>query len=366
MDTEQLLDVACELLAIPSTADRPADLQRALDFVIDFAGPGFTVERFESEGKASALLYLGAVRPRFKVILNAHLDVIPAKPEQFRPRREGQRLYARGAQDMKVSALVLALVFRELAPRLAYPLGLQLVTDEEVGGHNGTLHQLECGVNGDFAVIGEFSGLNIVTESKGMIIVTLQAKGMGAHSAYPWLGDNAILKIHRSLSRIFSAYPPPISEVWRTTVSVSRIETSNQAYNQIPSDAEALLDIRFSPDDPALNGKTADEILEFLTGFCEPGVVPALKHASGIHLARSDNSHIKDIQSAVSRQGYRSESLRRHGASDGRFYTQYDTDAILFGVDGAGQHGPDEYVDVSSVAPYKNALMDFLKHSNPA
>src|ERR1700728_3078666 len=147
MEIESFLAAASELLAVPSTADRPDDLHRALNFVIDFVGPGFTVERFESGGKPSALLYLGPQRPRFQVILNAHVDVVPAQPDQFRPRREGDRLYARGAQDMKVAALVEAQVLRELANDLPYPLALQLVTDEEVGGHNGTLHQIEQGVD---------------------------------------------------------------------------------------------------------------------------------------------------------------------------------------------------------------------------
>jgi hypothetical protein len=57
MDTERFLAAASELLAVPSTADRPGDLRRALDFVVDFVGPGFTVERFESGGKPSALVY---------------------------------------------------------------------------------------------------------------------------------------------------------------------------------------------------------------------------------------------------------------------------------------------------------------------
>ena len=204
---------------MPSTADRPDDLHRALEFVVDLVGPGFTVERFESGGKPSALLYLGAKRPRFQVILNAHLDVVPALPDQFRPRREGERLYARGAQDMKVAALVEARVFRELAHDLPYPLALQLVTDEEVGGRNGTLHQIEQGVSGEFVVIGEYSGLRIVTDSKGMITATLRAVGRGGHSAYPWLGDNALIKLHRSLATVLAAYPVPAEEAWRTTVT---------------------------------------------------------------------------------------------------------------------------------------------------
>jgi succinyl-diaminopimelate desuccinylase len=106
VDTESFLGAAGDLLSVMSTADRPGELHRALDMVLDIAGPGCTVERFESRGKPSALVYPGARRPHVRVMLNAHLDVVPGEPHQFRPRREGSRLYARGAQDMKVSALV--------------------------------------------------------------------------------------------------------------------------------------------------------------------------------------------------------------------------------------------------------------------
>src|ERR1700759_729977 len=148
MNTELFLARACELLAIPSVSDQPAELRRALDYVLDFVGPGFTVERFEAGGKPSALVCPGPERRDFHVILNAHLDVVPAPPGQFRPRRDGDRLFARGAQDMKVSGLLAAQVFRELAAGLGYPVALQLVTDEEVSGRDGTLHQLEAGGRG--------------------------------------------------------------------------------------------------------------------------------------------------------------------------------------------------------------------------
>jgi len=101
MDPDLFLAQAGELLTIPSTSDRPGDLRRALDFVLDFVGPAVTVERFESGGKPSALAYPTRSRADFRVILNAHVYVVPAPPEQFRPRRDGDRLFARGAQDMK-------------------------------------------------------------------------------------------------------------------------------------------------------------------------------------------------------------------------------------------------------------------------
>ena len=361
METESFLAAASELLAIQSTADRQTDLNRALDFVVDFVGPGFTVERFESGGKPSALLYVPAERPQqFRIILNAHLDVVPAEPAQFRPHRKGDRLYARGAQDMKLSALVEAQVFRELARTVPYPLALQLVTDEEVGGRHGTLHQIKEGVSGEFVVIGEHSGLRIVTDSKGMITATLRAVGRGGHSAYPWLADNALVKLHRSVANVLAAYPGPAEEAWRTTVNIARIETPNQARNQIPAAAEAWLDIRFPPEDSDLNGKTAEEITAYLATFCEADVTAVVHLADPPHHADRHRPEIRGLQRAAANQGYQADFLRKHGAADGRFYYQHGTDAVIFGIGGDGLHGPDEYADLTTITPYYQALKDFL------
>jgi succinyl-diaminopimelate desuccinylase len=366
MDLTSFLATARELLAVPSTSDRPGELARALDLVLGIVGPGFTVQRFESGGKPSALVYRGGRRPHFRVILNAHLDVVPAPAEDFVPRQDGDRLYARGAQDMKVSALVQARVFADLAGRLSYPLALQLVTDEETGGYHGTRHQLEQGVSGDFVVIGEHSGLDIVTDSKGIIAATLRATGRSAHGAYPWLGDNALVKLNRSVANVLAAYPIPAAEAWRTTVNLARIETPNTARNQIPAAAEAWLDIRFPPQDPDLNGKTAEQIAAYLAGFCEPGVTPVVEHADPPHHADEDRPEVRSLQQAARRQGFRGGLLRKHGAGDARFYYQRGIAAVAFGVGGDGQHGPGEYVDVTTIEPYYRALSEFLTDPGPA
>jgi succinyl-diaminopimelate desuccinylase len=362
MDTEAFLTVADELLAVPSTSDRPDDLDRVLGYVLRFVGPGFTVERFVSNGKPSALVYPGAQRSRFRVILNAHLDVVPAPPDQFRPRRDGTRLYARGAQDMKVSALVMAQAFGELAGRLPYPVALQLVTDEEVGGRDGTLHQLAQGVSGEFVVIGEHSGLDIVTESKGIVTATLRATGHGAHGAYQWLGDNALVKLHRSVGNVLARYPVATEEAWRTTVNLAKIQTPNTARNQIPDLAEAWLDIRFPPEDADFNGKSGSEIAAYLTACCEPGVTAEVDHADPPHRADQDRPEVRSLQRAARNQGYRGGFLRKHGAGDARFYYQRGIDAVAFGIGGDGQHGACEYADISTIAPYYRALTEFLEN----
>ncbi|MEV0679627.1 M20 family metallopeptidase [Actinosynnema sp. NPDC050436] len=357
MDLDEFLTLADGLLRIPSTADRPAELAKALEHVLAVVGPGVTTERFESGGKPSALVYRGARRPEFRVLLNAHLDVVPGTPEQFEPRREGSRLYARGAQDMKLSALVLALVFRDVPT--SFPLGLQLVTDEEVGGRDGTGHQLDQGVAARFAVIGEHSALRLVTESKGLVDARVDATGLAAHSAYPWLGDNALVRLLRAVDALLDAYPVPTSEQWRTTVNVARVETSNAALNQVPADASAWLDIRFPAEDADFAGRDADEVARHLSALC--GLPVEVGACEPPHRADPDGPDVLALRAAARAQGYSGDLLRKHGAADSRYFHQRGVDAVIFGVGGDGQHGPDEHADLDTVLPYYRALRDYLR-----
>jgi succinyl-diaminopimelate desuccinylase len=261
---------------------------------------------------------------------------------------------------MKVTGLLAARVFRELAASLPYPVALQLVTDEEVGGRDGTRYQLDQGVRGRFVIVGETSGLRIVNESKGMLVVRLLAGGRAAHAAYPWLGDNALVKLQRTVASLLARYPVATEEVWRTTVSLARVSTSNEGRNQVPADAEALLDIRFPAGDPDLADRTVADVTAYLQGFCEPGVTPVVDVLDPPHRADQDRPEVLRLQEVARRQGYSGDLLRKHGVSDGRFYGELGIAAVAFGLGGSGQHGPDEYADLSTVVPYYHALREFL------
>jgi succinyl-diaminopimelate desuccinylase len=354
-----MIDRLAELIAVRSTADRPAELRRALELVIAEAGPGCTVRGFESNGKPSALLHPPGADGELRVILNAHLDVVPAPDDQFVPRREGDRLYGRGAHDMKAAALVLTAVFREVAAGLPYPIGLQLVTDEEVGGADGTAHQLARGVRAAFVVIGEQSALRVVTESKGICQARLTTTGRAAHAAYPWLGSNALSGLTAALDRLLARYPVPAAEEWTTTVNVARIETPNHAYNQVPAAAQAWLDIRFPPTDPDFAGRTSAEVADHLHRITG---VPATVDALGPpHHADPEGPGVRALRKAIRATGHPAGLLRKHGAADARYYHAQGIDAVIFGPGGDGQHGPAEYVDLTTLRPYRDALRGFLR-----
>ena len=111
------------------------------------------------------------------------------------------------------------------------------------------MHQIQQSVSGEYVIIGEHSGLCIVTDSKGMITATLRTVGRSGHAAYPWRGDNALIKLQASLaSQLAPTRPPPNRP--GAPPSTSPGSRPNQARNQIPALAEAWLDIRYPPVTP--------------------------------------------------------------------------------------------------------------------
>ena len=54
-------------------------------------------------------------------------------------------------------------------------------------------------------------------------------------------------------------------------------------------------------------------------------------------------------------------SVGRDGASDAVAFMAAGIPAVEFGPDGAGHHGPEEWVSVSSMARYRRSLVDFVR-----
>jgi succinyl-diaminopimelate desuccinylase len=54
-------------------------------------------------------------------------------------------------------------------------------------------------------------------------------------------------------------------------------------------------------------------------------------------------------------------SVGRDGASDAVSFLRAGVPAVEFGPIGAGHHGPEEWVSVSSLAAYRRALVEFVE-----
>ena len=318
-----------------------------------------TIESFEKDGIPSLLAYNSKSRPKkFKIILNGHLDVVPAKLDQYKVNIDGNLLYGRGSIDMKSAALVLMNVFCELAPKLPYSIALQLVTDEETGGMFGTGHQVEMGVDADFVLGGDITNMTLDYQSKGICNATVEVQGHNAHSAYLWRGKNAILKLMAGIDSLLTAYPIPSSEDWVTTANISQISTRNKVLNKVPDNAKVALDIRFVQNDP--NFSSFESTQNYLEAVFPESTVSIDQFQPGVYCPPDNPQIQKLVQSYKDITGQDITLVRRHGSSDMRFYTYKGIPCVSFGPKGNDHHGDNEYLELDSIEPYYQTIKKFL------
>ncbi|HSX32811.1 MAG TPA: M20/M25/M40 family metallo-hydrolase [Candidatus Saccharimonadales bacterium] len=368
MNSEQLIEKTKQLIAIQSIADNPRGLQDALDFIVDMvteACPDVTIEYFESNHKPSILAYRGPARPdKFHIILNGHVDVVPGKPEQYQAYIQDDRLYGRGVYDMKAACVVMAAVFCEYVEQVPYALGLQIATDEELGGQHGTLQQIQRGVRGDFVICGECGRsttvYEIANEAKGIARVEVGFMGANAHGAYPWKGDNALAKAVQFSNALLAQYPIPAEPSQKTTISITGISVEGGAINQIPDNARVAIDARYTADDP--NFTSIKRFAAHLADI-DPNarIVRVDDYSAPLH-TDPRNPLLLSLKAAAERVERKPFSLvRRHASSDGRLYGSVQNEACEFGIAGEHQHGDGEYIPLAAFNNYLATMREFLQ-----
>jgi succinyl-diaminopimelate desuccinylase len=292
------------------------------------------------------------------VVLHAHLDVVPAREGQFAARVEGDRLIGRGAYDMKGALAAMMCAVTDVADQDAVRVRFVCVPDEESEDvhHRSTDDLVAEGLRGDFAITGEPTDLHIGVQAKGVLALQLQVSGTAAHGSTPWLGDNAILKAHDAFRRIetlpFSRESSDLFD--RPSINLARIE-GGDVFNKVPDTCAMDVDIRFLPNqDPG-------EILAQIRAIPDLEVVGCFTWAPA--MVSRDNPFVLALREAVGRSiDGEPLSVGRDGASDAISYLKVGVPAVEFGPVGGGHHGPSEWVSISSLARYRSALGDFVRH----
>jgi succinyl-diaminopimelate desuccinylase len=105
----RLVELTRDLIIIPSTRDRPEDIQRCMEFVINHVElPNeLTVRRFNEEGSPSTVILPHNISAP-EVLLLAHLDVVArGEGAEYRSLVEDGKIYGPGSGDMKGELAIL-------------------------------------------------------------------------------------------------------------------------------------------------------------------------------------------------------------------------------------------------------------------
>ena len=190
------------------------------------------------------------------VALCGHLDTVPVHDEDRRPpRREGGRLVAPGASDMK-GGVAVAMELAERLPRAARFCDLVLVLYSR---EEGPYLENELGeVLRDPARLGKID-LALCLEPTdnvlqvgcvGTIHGSFTFTGRAAHSARPWHGENAVHRAGALLVDLAARTPREArsgGHVFREVMSATLIE-GGRARNVVPDRCTVNVNFRFAPD----------------------------------------------------------------------------------------------------------------------
>jgi succinyl-diaminopimelate desuccinylase len=325
------------------------------------------------------------------LLYNGHLDTVQFDADAWAHdplgERDGDRIYGRGATDMKgplAGMLAAARAYDETDTTPPVTLSFALVSDEEVAGDAGLPAVLDArSPDADWCVIGETTceeGRHSVTVAdKGSIWLTLEAEGIAAHGSRPMLGENAIDRLYGGVERLRSEfgtetfdldpavaaiveesvdyYAPIVGETTarelfsRPTINLGTIE-GGERVNSVPRAARARLDVRLTA------GVETGDVLRRIRACaadCEGVTVADVSWSVGTYEPVEGDlaTAVADVASEVT--GDRVYRRSATGGGDAKTLRNEGVSTIEFGLGTDTAHAVDEYTTVDALVG--NALV---------
>lgn len=204
-----------------------------------------------------------------RIVLAGHIDTVPltSEPANLPVKRVNGKLWGRGTTDMKGGVAVqLKLAHDLVAPNR--DVTFVFYEGEEIEDQYNGLGRIartrpDLLEGAAFAVLLEPTNGGIEGGCKGTLRVHVRTKGLAAHSARPWKGDNAIHRAADILNRLREYEPQTVNvdgldyHEGLNAVNIS----GGIAGNVIPDACTVTVNYRFAPD------KSADEALAYVTAF---------------------------------------------------------------------------------------------------
>ena len=198
-------------------------------------------------------LVVGQQTGRPLITLYGHLDTVPVQ-DNGDPMVKDDRMFGLGSVDMKSGVAIMIHLLEDDAVRTGPYDVVGIFYDKEEGpmDENGLEEVLEKAswlTEAEFAVVLEPTNLTVELGCNGVMNADVLFQGKAAHSARPWLGENAVTKAGSWLATMHQL-EPRLVEVdgleFREVFSVTMAE-GGIANNVLPSSLRVNLNYRFPP-----------------------------------------------------------------------------------------------------------------------
>ena len=239
--------LAAELVGVRSESHHETEIADLVEARLRATAPRLAVTRVGDS--VVARTELGHDR---RVVLGGHLDTVPANDNAV-PRIEGDTLHGLGSADMK-GGLAVLLALAEHATDARFDVSFVFYEAEEVSEEFNGLRTLFRErpdlVTGDLAILLEPTGGWVEAGCQGTLHIRAAFDGTRAHSARPWMGENAIHRAAEVLSRVAAHEAATVSVdglAYRESLQVVRIE-GGIANNVVPDTCAIVVNRRFAPE----------------------------------------------------------------------------------------------------------------------
>lgn len=300
-----------------------------------------------------------------KVWLAAHIDVAPGLDTQFRLKKQGSKLYGRGASSMKYALACYLKLLEEWGPRVRdFDVGLMITSDEEIGGHQGTKALLnKRGYSGDCVLLpDEATSWQMEEWAKGMYGFKLVAEGKAIHGSRPWKGKNAVMMLCRFINDLQVAFEKEFVQGgeshWHSTLSVGMI-FGGVAMNQVPKRAEAHLDMRYiSLDERKRFGRLLQKLLKQHPGVTTQKIIDERDY--GI---TRDDEYAQAFIACAKKAKIAVAWERADSSSDARYFAAKGIPALRIGPKGGGVLGDGEWIDAKDLERFYKVMKVWVEET---
>lgn len=291
------------------------------------------------------------------VLLAGHTDTVPAQGN-VPGRIEDGWVVGLGASDMKGGVAVMIELARwaETAD-LAYDVAFLFFPREELGPAENPLpamfERTPLVDEAALVICLEPTDNTLQLGCLGNLNARVVFEGRSAHSARPWLGDNAIAKAFRGLERVLDAEPRDVTIeglLFREVMTVTQLQ-AGIASNVVPARAEAIVNFRYAPD-------RTPEDAEARIRTIFPGA-EITSNSGAAHVASLDGPVVSALRAAGS-----FEVQPKQAWTNVADFAARGLDALNLGP-GATRyaHAADERVEIAELERTYDALQRFLAGS---
>jgi succinyl-diaminopimelate desuccinylase len=256
--TSDVVELTRELVRT-QTVNPPGDEARAAQLLaarLESAGLEVTAHE-PAPGRTSLVARWPGRSDAPALCLTGHLDTVPLGRREwardpFGGEIDGDRLHGRGSSDMKggVAAIVVAAERVAALGRGRAGLELVLCAGEETGCEGALQLARTDGALGraGAVLVAEPTTNDPCVAHKGVVWLDAVAEGRTAHGSMPHLGDNAVHKLARAITRLEGVrFDVPAHDLLgEPTLNVGTV-TGGININSVPDRASAGLDVRTVP-----------------------------------------------------------------------------------------------------------------------